>query len=157
MNVRKSPRDDKQYRFAARVMKLLLALCMILFNFPRVVKLDNGLVALLIEDHTGQKKAKKKSSMNILTAASSSKDDTESSFDSREDSDMILSSGDGISGGGAESDEEPEGNTEDGARCASSEEDVDGVKRKIKAKRGDVDPDDMSVCDCSYVYIYTHT
>lgn len=60
------------------------------------MRLENGLVALLIEDHLGQSRAKKKSRNTLLTSTSSHEDcDSLDSLESKEEDSIGSSDSDG--------------------------------------------------------------
>ena len=147
----------------------------------RVVKLENGLVALLIEDHVGQERAKKKSSGSLIASTSIKNKEFESSYGSdlrdapfsTSDSDDYNTTGEGT----ADSDVEDRVDSDGGmlvdsdadtrhdkaehtkskrAQKGKGKDGVDSVKWRPKAKQSDVDTMDMSVRISYYIYYYDY-
>ncbi len=116
----------------------------------RVLRLENGLVALLIEDHIGQDRARKKSSS--VSAMRSSGDESGSNGgaeESEEDGDC----GDddvGVAGDGGGAHSDTEGGGAAGGTRGEGVSEVDGVKLRVKEKASEtqdaqLDCEDMSV------------
>lgn len=109
-----------------------------------MVKLDNGLVALLIEDHLGENRAKKKSRSALGRSTS------RSSFEESVDSQSLEESGSNT-GGSDESDGGTGAETDSGDNDVPIHNDVlirrkmGRGKGKARAVQSDLDPDDLSV------------